>query len=71
MKLNTQKWAGILILGAFTGALDCSFDTGAKIGDYIRHALLGMMPAAVGLKITLERELGVEEPPKTRGASAG
>jgi hypothetical protein len=58
---NTWKWGAILVLGAFGGIAEASSDRGANTSDYIRHAIIGAVPAAIGLRTTLEKAVGMAD----------
>ena len=72
MSNNAKKWIAVLGLAATCGILETLMDVNAGWREYLRHALTAMLPAAYGLRTTLERSLGIEEQPeKSQAAGAG
>jgi hypothetical protein len=53
--------------------LESVLDADASVKSCLRHAVIGALPAAYGLKTKLETAAGVKEvdPPKASGAAAG
>ena len=56
---NWHKWSLVILSSALCGVIETSTDTGAHLADYLRHAIFACLPAILGLRMTLEKELGI------------
>ena len=54
---NWQRWALTFATAFLGGMIECAADTKPQaLSDYVRHGLIGMVPAVMALKLTLNED---------------